>query len=220
MCGTVNAVQILMVAQTSASKCSLTCTFQIAVADLYTPDMSCSANICPDSLSGTKDHVLQAHSPWHRHDNAHEVCCCHTPYQVCQQHTYTTQQSSKQSSQLKWLTKVLRVKTQHELLHTKHQVHRYLADLLEVSGDLLDSRTIPDLQHLYCRREGQCWQELGCQQKALWCAWLASTVHQLHEDLALIDGVHALVDFIYNPEWADSDILHQGHAHQQHVYHS
>ena len=90
-----------------------------------------------------------------------------------------------------------------------HHISDFTAHLFEGASDLFDGGTIPDLQHLHCRGEGQCWQQLGGQQEALRSAWLAGAVHKLHEDLALVDGVHPLIDLINHTAWAASHILHQ-----------
>ena len=80
-------------------------------------------------------------------------------------------------------------------------------DLVKASCDLLDCGPIPYLRHLYFRGEWQCWQQLGCQQKALWGAGSASTLYKLHEHLALIDRVHALVNLINHTERTHCHIL-------------
>ena len=78
---------------------------------------------------------------------------------------------------------------------------------MEVFGSLLDGGTVKDLHQGDVLRVREVGEQLGGEQEALGGVWLAGSVHKLHEALALIQGVHALVDLIYNPERADRNIL-------------
>ena len=82
------------------------------------------------------------------------------------------------------------------------------ACLIKGAHHLLDSGAIPYLEHLNCSSEGQCRQQLGCQQEALRGSRPTSTLYKLHENLPFIDWVHALVDLIYHPERTDCHVLH------------
>ena len=82
------------------------------------------------------------------------------------------------------------------------------ACLIKGAHHLLDCGAIPYLKHLDCSSERQCWQQLGCQQEALRGAWPTGTLYKLHENLALVDWVHALVNLVYHPERTDCHILH------------
>ncbi len=79
---------------------------------------------------------------------------------------------------------------------------------VEVVGDALDLRAVHDVQNADRLLEGEVWQELGGEQEALWCAGLASRLHQQPEDLPLIHAVHALINLVHYSEWGHCHILY------------
>ena len=83
---------------------------------------------------------------------------------------------------------------------------------VEVVGDALDLRAIHDVQDSDRLLEGQVGQQLGGEQEALGCAWLAGCLDQQTEDLALVHAVHALIDLIHHSERRHSHILHHNLA--------
>mmetsp|Transcript_5573 Transcript_5573/g.14273 ORF Transcript_5573/g.14273 Transcript_5573/m.14273 type:complete len:475 (+) Transcript_5573:229-1653(+) len=72
----------------------------------------------------------------------------------------------------------------------------------ELLRDVLGPGPVEDVEHAHVLVEGQLRQQLGREQEALRRVGLAGRLHQLLEHLALVVGVHALVDLVHNAEGA------------------
>mmetsp|Transcript_23777 Transcript_23777/g.45214 ORF Transcript_23777/g.45214 Transcript_23777/m.45214 type:complete len:362 (+) Transcript_23777:176-1261(+) len=75
------------------------------------------------------------------------------------------------------------------------------------TSNIVDARAIHNAQYGHFWRVLQLRQQLGSQQEALRGVWSACSLHHLCEHLALVDGVHALVDLVHHPEGALGELL-------------